>query len=248
MKPRRLFLFGLLCVSANVFAAGGVELPGYQVEVDLSNEAALQRGAKYFVNYCLNCHSRKDRRYSRIADDLGMTHDMMRDNLVFTGVRVSERMEVAMDPDDAEEWFGASPPDLSVMARQKGSTSIYQYLMTFYADESRPWGVNNWRFPNTTMPHVLWREQGIQQAHWTEEPDAAGTMRKVIKELTPGTPGRLTPEEYQKMVRDVTSFLVYVSEPARVTRETAGVWVLLFLLVFIGLTYFLKREYWKDVH
>lgn len=241
-------LLGLYLVATVAFAVGTEELPGYEVNVDLNNKAALQRGAKYFVNYCLGCHSLKYSRYSRVADDLGLTHEMAAENLVFTGRRVSETMETAMDPEEAQDWFGAAPPDLSVMARQKGASYIYQYLMTFYADDSRPWGVNNWRFPNTTMPHVLWREQGMQQAQWEEVADAAGTMRPVIRELTLETPGLKTPQEYQQMTVDITSFLVYVAEPAGITRRSAGTWVLLFLLVLIGLTYFLKREYWKDVH
>ncbi len=248
MMKRFCVLLGLALAGTGAFAAGGAELPGYQIHVDLNNRPALQRGARHFVNYCLGCHSLKYSRYSRVADDLGIPHDMVAENLVFTGRRVSETMETAMDPAKAETWFGASPPDLSVMARQKGASYIYQYLMTFYADDSRPWGVNNWRFPNTTMPHVLWREQGLQQAQWVEQEDAAGTMRSVISELVLSEPGQKTPEEYQRMIEDITLFLVYVSEPARMVRTTAGWWVLLFLLMLIGLTYFLKREYWKDVH
>lgn len=245
---RSLFLSGLcLILIGPAFGAGEKEVPGYQVVVDLGNRSGLQRGAKYFVNYCLSCHSLKYSRYSRVGEDLGLDMQMVEDNLIFTGRRVSERMEVAMSQEEAEKWFGAAPPDLSMIARQKGATYIYQYLMTFYADEDRPWGVNNWRFPYTTMPHVLWREQGLQQAEWKEVDNGNG-MRKVITGLTLETPGLKTPEEYQQLVVDITSFLVYVSEPARLTRESVGTWVLLFLLVLGGFAYFLKREYWKDVH
>jgi len=174
--------------------------------------------------------------------------EMVKDNLIFTGRRVSERMEIAMAPDEAERWFGASPPDLSMIARQKGATYIYQYLMTFYADEDRPWGVNNWRFPYTTMPHVLWREQGLQRAEWKDAENGNGDKKKVIEGLTLESPGLKTPEEYQQLVVDLTSFLVYVSEPARLTRERVGTWVLFFLLVLGGFAYFLKREYWQDIH
>lgn len=246
---KRALILSALCLglAGPAFAAGEVELPGYKVVVDLSNRASLQRGAKYFVNYCLSCHSLKYSRYSRVGEDLGLDAGMVEDNLIFTGRRVSERMEIAMSPDDAEKWFGAVPPDLSMIARQKGATYIYQYLMTFYADESRPWGVNNWRFPNTTMPHVLWREQGLQRAE-TEEVERAGGTREIVTGLTLETPGLKTPEEYKQVVVDITSFLVYVSEPARLTRESVGTWVLLFLLVLGGFAFFLKREYWKDVH
>ena len=199
------------------------------------------------MNYCLGCHSLKYSRYSRVADDLGLDAKMVEENLSFTSRRIGELMEIAMVPADAQRWLGAAPPDLSMIARQKGADHIYQYLMTFYADDKRPWGVNNWRFPYTTMPHVLWREQGLQKANWGQV-EQDGEMRGVITGLSLETPGLKTPEEYQKLVSDITSFLVYVSEPARLTRESAGVWVLLFLLILMGLAYFLKREYWKDVH
>ena len=243
---RVLLLCGLLAAGP-AWSADAGDLPGYDVRIDLSNKAALQRGVKYFANYCLSCHSLKYSRYSRVAEDLGMTREMAEDHLIFTGRRVDETMEVAMSQDDAEGWFGAAPPDLSVIARQKGPDYIYEYLMTFYADDARPWGVNNWRFPHTTMPHVLWRQQGLQKAEWTEVIED-GATRRVIARLTQETPGLMTPEEYRQMVVDVTSFLVYVAEPARLTRESAGVWVLLFLLVLAGLAYALKREYWQDIH
>lgn len=245
---RALFLSVLCLGSAGpAFAAVGAELPGYQVVIDLDNRASLQRGAKYFVNYCMGCHSLQYSRYSRVGEDLGLDMQMVADNLIFNGRRVSERMEISMSQDDAERWFGAKPPDLSMLARRKGPTYIYQYLMTFYADEDRPWGVNNWRFPFTTMPHVLWREQGLQRAEWKEVDNGSGT-KPVITGLTLETPGLKTPEEYEQLVVDLTSFLVYVSEPARLTRESVGTWVLLFLLMLGGFAYFLKREYWKDVH
>ena len=246
---KRVLFLTALCwgLAGSAFAAGGAELPGYQVVIDLSNRASLQRGAKYFVNYCLGCHSVKYSRYSRVGEDLGLGAGMVEDNLIFTGQRVSERMETAMSPEAAERWFGAAPPDLSMIARQKGATYIYQYLMTFYVDEARPWGVNNWRFPYTTMPHVLWQEQGLQQAQWREA-EHAGETKKVIEALTLESPGLKTPAEYKQLVVDITSFLVYVSEPARLTRESVGTWVLLFLLVLGGFAYFLKREYWQDVH
>ncbi len=246
---KRALLLMALCLGpvGPALAAVSAELPGYQVVIDLSNRASLQRGAKYFVNYCMGCHSLQYSRYSQVGEDLGMGMQMVEDNLIFNGRRVSERMDIAMSRDDAERWFGAQPPDLSMLARQKGATYIYQYLMTFYADEDRPWGVNNWRFPFTTMPHVLWREQGLQRAQW-EEVDNGNGKKPVITGLTLETPGLKTPEEYEQLVVDLTSFLVYVSEPARLTRESVGTWVLLFLLVLGGFAYFLKREYWKDVH
>ena len=246
---RRALLLAALCLglAGPAFAAGGAELPGYQVVVDLTNRSSLQRGAKYFTNYCLGCHSVKYSRYSRVGEDLGLDIGMVEENLIFTGQRVSERMEIAMSAEESERWFGASPPDLSMIARQKGATYIYQYLMTFYADESRPWGVNNWRFPYTTMPHALWREQGLQRAEW-KEVGHPGESKKAIESLTLESPGLKTPEEYKQLVIDLTSFLVYVSEPARLTREKVGTWVLLFFLVLGGFAYFLKREFWRDVH
>ena len=240
---RALLLACLGLAPAALPAADSGDLPGYAVQVDLSNRAALQRGARYFVNYCLGCHALAHSRYRRVGEDLGLTDRLVRENLVFTDQRIGENMTVAMDAGDAERWFGAAPPDLSVLARQKGADYIYEFLMTFYRDDKRPWGVNNWRFPNTAMPHVLWREQGLQEAE-TRLVDGHAT----VVGLAPGVPGRRSPEQYREMVTDLTTFLVYVSEPVRLTRESAGVWVLGFLLLLIGLTYFLKREYWRDVH
>ncbi len=239
---RALLLACLLPAPAALPAADAGPLPGYAVQVDLTNRAALQRGAKYFVNYCMGCHALAHSRYRRLGEDLGLTDDMVRANLVFTGRRVGETMTAAMDAADAERWFGAAPPDLSVLARQKGADYIYQFLMTFYRDETRPWGVNNRRFPNTAMPHVLWREQGVLEA----ERRTAGGRAEVVG-LVPGSPGRRSPAEFREMATDLTTFLAYVAEPVRLTRESAGVWVLGFLLLLIGLTYFLKREYWRDV-
>lgn len=241
---RRVLLLACLGLApAALLAADSGDLPGYAVQVDLSNRAALQRGAKYFVNYCLGCHALAHSRYRRVGEDLGLTDELVRENLVFTGQRIGENMTVAMDAADAERWFGAAPPDLSVLARQKGADYIYEFLMTFYRDETRPWGVNNWRFPNTAMPHVLWREQGLQEAE-TRLVDG----HAAVVGLAPGVSGRRSPEQYRRMAADLTTFLAYVSEPVRLTRESAGVWVLGFLLLLIGLTYFLKREYWRDVH
>ena len=244
---RRASVLFLLCLTSPALGVGGHELPGYEVVVDLSNRAALQRGAKYFVNYCLNCHSLKYSRYSRAGEDIGLDLGMVEDNLIFTDQRSSERMEVAMSSKDAEKWFGAAPPDLSMIARQKGASYIYQYLMTFYVDDSRPWGVNNWRFPNTAMPHVLWQVQGLQRAQW-EEVEHEGETVRTITGLTLETPGLKTHDEYRKISADITSFLTYAAEPARLVRERMGLWVSLFLLVLAGLAYFLKREYWKDIH
>lgn len=243
---RRAAILALALLAPAVQAAGGNDtLPGYSISVDLTNRPSLQRGAKYFVNYCLSCHSLAYSRYSRVGSDLGLTEEMVQDNLIFTGRRVGETMEVAMDPIDAEAWFGAVPPDLSTLARQKGAEYIYQFLMTFYRDESRPWGVSNWRFPNTSMPHVLWQEQGLQEPI-RKVPEYGGPAK--ITGLRLAEPGHKSPEEYRQMAVDITTFLVYVAEPARLTRESMGVWVLGFLLLLIGLTFALKREYWKDVH
>lgn len=240
---RRLLLPACLALaSPALLAADSGDLPGYAVQVDLNNRAALQRGARYFVNYCLGCHALAHSRYRRVGEDLGLTDELVRANLMFTDQRIGENMTVAMDAADAERWFGAAPPDLSVLARQKGADYIYEFLMTFYRDETRPWGVNNWRFPNTAMPHVLWLEQGLQEVE-TRLVDG----HAAVVALAPGAPGRRSPEQYREMATDLTTFLAYVSEPVRLTRESAGVWVLGFLLLLIGLTYFLKREYWRDV-
>ncbi len=212
----------------------------------LRNKSNLQRGARTFVNYCLSCHSASFMRYSRMAKDLQLDEAMVKANLMFTTDKIGEPMTVAMRPVDAANWFGVPPPDLSVIARARGADWLYSYLMGFHLDEKRPTGVNNPYFPETAMPHVLWELQGLQRKVDAEHGGEHGHAGPPTFELV--QPGKLSPAEYETVVRDLVSFLVYVGEPAKLIRYKVGFWVLAFLSVLFLVTYLLKKEYWKDVH
>ena len=225
--------------------SGGLELP--PARYDLENTPSLQRGAKYFVNYCLGCHSLNYVRYQRLGQDLGIS-DAQIDDLLFTAEKSTEMMRIAMPALDAERWFGRTPPDLSLTARARGGDWIFNYLRTFYLDPKRPFGVNNALLPTASMPHVLAELQGYQRAVYELETDVLGNDHEVLKRFEPVTPGKLSAAEYDAVARDLANFLVYVSEPAQLQRMHLGFGVLFFLAVFFLLAYFLKREYWNDVH
>ncbi|GAB4356545.1 MAG: cytochrome c1 [Immundisolibacter sp.] len=227
-------ILACLLVAAPALAEASSEpaLGGFQV--DLSNRASLQRGARTFVNYCVSCHSAHFMRYARLAQDLGLTAEQVRANMVFNGGDVNQVMNVAMRAKDAAAWFGQAPPDITLAARSRGADWLYAYLRSFYLDPSRPFGVNNTVFPNAAMPHVLAGLQGTQALQ-------DGHLKQV-------TPGALQPQEYDALVRDLVNFMVYMGEPAKLVRYGLGVKVVLFLLVFAVLAYLVKREYWRDVH
>lgn len=232
-----------LLFSAATFAAteGALQQAGN----DLSDQASLQRGAQAYMNYCSGCHSLKYLRYSRMASDLGLTEQQVMDNLNFTGAKFGEQIHVAMTKAQGEKWFGKMPPDLSLIARVRQSDWVYTYLKSFYMDESRPLGWNNKLFPNASMPNPLWELQGLQHAEFGE-PDAAGERHP--ERLVVTSPGKVTPQEYDQTVRDITNFLEYAGEPAALKRQSLGVWVVLFLALLSFLAYLLKNEYWTDVH
>lgn len=234
---------GLLFSAAALAAAGG---PVQQAGNDLSDRASLQRGAKLYMNYCSSCHSLKFLRYSRMAEDLGLTEEEVMGNLNFTGAKFGEHIQVTMRDADGTEWFGKMPPDLSLISRVRGSDWIYTYLKSFYLDESRPLGWNNTLFPNASMPNPLWELQGLQHAEFGE-PDAA-TGERQPERLVVTSPGRLQGQEFDQVVRDITNFLEYAGEPAALKRQALGVWVILFLVLLTFLGYLLKQEYWSDVH
>ncbi|MCP3662730.1 MAG: cytochrome c1 [Gammaproteobacteria bacterium] len=222
-------------------AGGGVDLR--HADIDVSDQASLQRGARLFVNYCLSCHSAQFQRYNRMAQDLGLTEQEVMDNLMFTTDKIGDTMTIAMKPEDADKWFGTLPPDLSVVSRARGDDWIFSYLTGFYIDESRPFGVNNRVFPDVGMPHVLWKLQGMQKAVITEVDG-----QKHIEKLEPESEGSMSPEEFDGAMNDLTAFLSYVGEPIQVERKRLGVWVLLFIALFFVISVLLKKEYWKDVH
>jgi ubiquinol-cytochrome c reductase cytochrome c1 subunit len=219
-----------------------------------ANLASLQNGAKLFVNYCLNCHSASAMRYNRLRD-IGLTEDQIKNNLLFTSDKVGDLMKVAMQAKDAKEWFGAAPPDLSVIARAKSSEAgpgtdwLYTYLRTFYKDDSRPTGWNNMVFQNVGMPHVLWELQGVQTAKFVEEKDPHEEGKTVHKfaGFEQVKPGKLSKVEYDEAVGDLVGFLNWMAEPAQDTRHRLGVWVLLFMGIFVVLAWRLNASYWKEV-
>lgn len=239
---KKLITALLFVLPAAVMAAGaGPHLE--HANIDLSDKASLQRGAKLFVNYCLSCHSAAYQRYNRMGRDIGLTEDQVRDNLMLAGDKVGETMTIAMPQADAKRWFGNPPPDLSVIARARGVDYIYTYLKTFYIDENRPFGVNNAVFPDVGMPHALWELEGLKRAiHKTEGDKAVITGYEMVK------PGSMSEAEYDEAARDLTAFLTYTAEPVKLERQRLGIWVLLFLAVFFVFAYALKKEYWKDVH
>ncbi|HEU4993076.1 MAG TPA: cytochrome c1 [Luteimonas sp.] len=244
----------LIVLAAGALFAAAVATPAFAAEegadlphagTDLGDQASLQRGAKLFMNYCSGCHSLKYMRYSRMAEDLGLSEDEVQANLNFTGAKPGEQVHVALTEADAQKFFGKMPPDLSVIARVRGSDWIYNYLKSFYLDEARPVGWNNTVFPNASMPNPLWEMQGLQHAEYGAA-DAGG--ERPVEKLVLAQPGSQTPEQFDQTVRDITAFLEYAGEPAALKRQSMGVWVVLFLAFFTFLAWLLKKEYWRDVH
>lgn len=237
----------MVSFSGLVSASGKLHLD--EANIDLTDKASLQRGAKLFTNYCLNCHSASFMRYNRMGKDLGISDKLVEDNLIFSDAKVGDLMKVAMTTEDGASWFGTPPPDLSVIARAKGAGSeganwLYTYFRSFYVDESRPFGVNNTVFKDVGMPHVLWELQGMQKLVNADEVKEHGATPEFALVST----GSMTSEEYDVAARDLTNFLVYVGEPSQLKRLGLGGWVLAFLVLFFFVSYALKKEYWKDVH
>ena len=226
-------------------AASGVKLDS--ANIDLNDVESLRRGARYFANYCFNCHSIQFMRYSRIAKDLEIAEDEVANTMLFTGAKIGDAMNIALDKDDAKRWFGVAPPDLSVVSRSRGVDWIYTYLRSFYKDESRPWGVNNAVFKDVAMPHVLWELQGLQEASTGSIQSKEGVEHTVITGFKLVEKGKMSPEEFDNAVRDIVAFLAYVGEPTKTQRLSLGRWVLAFLVVYFVIMFFLKKEYWKDV-
>ncbi len=235
----------LMMISANALANSGAKL--LHMDVDLSNRTSLQRGAKTFVNYCLSCHSAAYMRYNRIGKDLGISDGVLKSNFMFGTDKVGDTMKIAMRQSDADSFFGVVPPDLSVIARSRGADWLYSYFKTFYVDDSRPLGVNNLTFKDVGMPHVLWELQGMQRLNAPEH-NAGGHHFATYEDLELINHGSQTEEEYDQTVRDLVNFLVYLGEPIKLKRAKIGVWVILYLFVFMIIAYMLKKEYWRDVH
>lgn len=236
----------LLLTPLTVMAAGGHGPKLQDADVDLKDQASMQRGAKYFVNYCQGCHSLQYMRYKRMAQDLGIPEDELRENLLFGDAKPADMMTNALKPADGEAWFGTEIPDLTLVTRWRSPDWLYSYLKSYYVDDSRPYGVNNLVFPDVGMPHPFAHLQGVQAPVYAGghgEEDGGHVIGVKLVE-----PGQLTPAEYDVMVRDLTNFLTYVGEPYKLERRQLGLYVLLFLGLMFILAVYMKREFWKDVH
>lgn len=240
-----LFVLSLLLPVGVMAAGGNVHLD--KAEYDLTDKASLQTGAKLFMNYCLGCHQTQYQRYQRTFTDLGIPIELGQDNLQFTGEKPGDHIKNAMPTESGAKWFGAPPPDLTLVARVRGADWIYTYLRAFYADDSRPFGVNNLVFPEVGMPHVLQELQGLPRKT-SEKMLVDGEMVDRDVGLKADGSGELSAAEYDKAVLDLVNYLVYIGEPSRLQSENIGRWVMVFLLVLLVLVYLLKKDYWRDVH
>jgi ubiquinol-cytochrome c reductase cytochrome c1 subunit len=243
---KKLLVLLALLVPTGAFAAGG-EAHLDTAHYDLTDKASLQKGAQLFNNYCLGCHQMQYQRYQRAFEDLGIPMDVGQANLQFTGTKPGDHIVNAMPAESAAKWFGAPPPDLTLVARVRGADWIYTYLRSFYADDSRPFGVNNVVFPEVGMPHVLQELQGLP-TKTTEKHMVDGQLVDRYVGIKSDGKGYMTPDEYDEAVLDLVNYLVYTGEPSRLESEAIGRYVLLFLLVLLVLVYLLKKEYWRDVH
>jgi len=243
----------LACFPMVALAGGGSSIPLDHMTPDLEDKASLQRGAALFTNYCMGCHSMKFARYERAANDLGIPNSLYEENLIFTGAKIGELMEISMSADQAKGWFGAPPPDLTLEARLRGTDWLYSYMRAFYQDDSRPYGVNNAIFPDVGMPHVFAEMQGVC-AHKPTFGAPAEFDPLSGKEISENgckefaVEGNVTPEEYDAAVYDLVNFLAYVGEPSKLESHRIGTYVLLFLAFLFIFVYLLNKEYWKDVH
>ena len=237
---------------AQVPAGFGADWQSWHAANDVSDMASVQRGARNFVSYCLGCHSLKYERWSRLAQDLAIPPRLLQQDLLPPGDKPAQYMLTSMPAADAQDWFGKTPPDLTLMARARGQDYLYQFLRTFYVDPASQTGTNNLRLPATAMPHVLSELEGLKRAVYRQAAGTAAggraTDKPVFDHFEQIAPGRLSAADYDSFVRDTVNFLDYVSEPTQTARRALGVWVVLFLLVFTWLAWLVKREYWKDVH
>lgn len=224
-------------------ASASIELQ--KANNDIFNKVSLQNGAKLYVNYCMGCHSLQYMRYQRLAEDLNLTKEQVEDNLIFDpNKKFGDLMTIAMDPEEAETWFGVAPPDLSLTARSRGTDWLYTYLLSFYQDPAKPLGANNLVFKDVGMPHVLWEMQGIQTLkHETDEEGHETTKLSYVEEEDAEKA-----EAFRQDMTDLVNFLEYVGEPAKLQRLQLGWKVILFLFFFLIVAYIMKREFWRDIH
>lgn len=243
---KKLIIASILLLAPAFASASGGDFPLEKADIDLADKESLQRGAEYFVDYCMGCHSLKYMRYNRMGEDLGLDEVQVRQRFIFDQeTKPGDLMVGTMRSEDGAKWFGTQVPDLTLVTRSRSPDWVYTYLKSFHADEGRPYGVNNKVFPDVGMPHVLADLQGLQKAVYAE---GEGDSHGAFEGFEPVQPGSLSPEEYDQVVRDLTNFLTYVGEPVKLERRRLGIYVLLFLGVLFVLAYALKKEYWKDVH
>ncbi len=257
-KLKTIARFGILSLVLAVPVAHGAGGDKYleEAEIDPDNINSLQRGARNFMNYCSGCHSAEYVRFNTIGDHLELSDEQMIDNLMFNADKTFEPIISSLDTDDARRWFGAPPPDLSLIARSKGADYIYTFLKTYYVDPSSPTGVNNVAKGLNAMPHVLWELQGFQEAVYETqideyEDEGTGEIKtretQVFVGFEPVTAGALDAEDYENFVRDTVNFLAFIGEPSRSDRRKIGTWVIIYLLVFLIIASMLKKQIWKDV-
>jgi ubiquinol-cytochrome c reductase cytochrome c1 subunit len=256
---KKLMIFVFLAIAPGLSLAAGGHVPLDPVKIDLSDQASLQRGARIFVNFCLSCHSAAYMRYNRMGHDLGISEELVEENLLFAADKVGDLMKAVMPREDAKDWFDAVPPDLTVITRSKTPEYLYTYMRGFYRDPATKSGWNNIAFPGAAMPHVLYEWQGHQRAVFKTvmvEREVEQDGKKVKKQVEEShfdrfeleRAGTMSAEDYDAAMRDLTNFMVYMGEPAKLHRGRIGVYVLLFLAVFFVVALLLKKEYWKDVH
>jgi ubiquinol-cytochrome c reductase cytochrome c1 subunit len=246
MKRIGTLLIALVCTVGTqaVLAAGADGFKPEPANNDVTNLASLQRGARYYMNYCLGCHALEHVRYNRIAQDLRIPEDEFLANLAFTTDEIGDMVKIAMPKSDAEGWFGLMPPDLSLVTRSRSPDWVYNFLRTFYVDEGAVTGSNNMMKDNPAMPNVLWSLQGLQKPVYetNDRGEEVFAGFEIVRE------GRMTPAEFDRVARDITNFLDYIGEPVQAKRRQLGFWVLAFIGVFIFLAWLMKKEYWRDVH
>ena len=238
-------LLAMTLLGASTWASGNEDIHLDTAPINLKDQPSLQRGARNFVNYCLNCHNAAYMRYSHLTQ-IGLTEDQIKQNLMFTTDKVGDTMVSALDAKDAKDWFGKVPPDLTLVARVRGSDWLYTYLRSYYRDDKSPTGWNNLAFKNVGMPHVLHDLQGSQVLSKVGEKEVHGHAEPIMK-LTIDRPGTMSTQEYDLFVRDLVNYLTFMGEPARPQRTQLGVLILFFLVIAFFATLWLKHEYWKDV-
>jgi len=243
---------GMTLVAPLTGSAAGGGGPLLQANNDVADVGSLQRGARNFVNYCMGCHSAKYIRFNKLQQDLQLTEDQVKQNLMFAAKKTDELMTVNMPAEDAARWFGQAPPDLTLVARSRGTDWLYTFLKSFYLDDRAITGTNNLMLPGASMPHVLWELQGAQVANFGSS-EVGGVVTDHFGEpayfesFEQVTEGSLSPEEYDQFVRDLVNFLDWAGTPEQLERRRLGIWVLIFLFVFLGFAWLLKQEIWKDV-